>query len=109
LPYWRNGPWVLDGAEPAHLYVYNLGTGALLDNFSESGGTLNLQYWPSADQLAFSWLASHVAGGSGLRTLDTTGPATGHSAGALLADSTRVRLAVTVPASPAGWAGTFAW
>ncbi len=72
------------------LQVYNLITGALLDNFSESGGALNLQYWPSADQLAFSWLASPGGDGSGLRVLDTAEPVRSNSPGALLADSTLV-------------------
>jgi|HubBroStandDraft_5_1064220.scaffolds.fasta_scaffold08891_2 hypothetical protein len=82
-----------DGVGPLHLYVYDLSTGALLDDFSESAGTVDLQYWPSADKLAFSWDTpagrdGHSAGSDVLRVLDTARAAAGHTSASMIAGST---------------------
>jgi hypothetical protein len=79
------------GVAPEQLRVYNLISGALLDDFNVSDGQLLLQYWPGKFRLAFTWIQDpspgHHADYAGLRILDVTDKADNGTPSALITDS----------------------
>ncbi|HUB39678.1 MAG TPA: hypothetical protein VMA72_12560 [Streptosporangiaceae bacterium] len=78
--------WPDGRAGSGALLVYDLPGGTLLDSWPENHtGTVNFQYWPTANQLALYWQDSGSQAYSGLRILNTAE----HSDGSSLAAATR--------------------